>query len=55
MSAEGRPSGNRAESRKAAEADAPKPSILKVIDRFANRESTTGFIEDYVKYVKGGE
>ena len=38
-----------------AEAEAPKPSILKVIDRFANRESTNGFIEDYEKYVKGAE
>ena len=36
-------------------ADAPKPSILKVIDGFANRESTTGFIEDYEKYIEGGE
>ena len=31
------------------------PSILKVIDRFANRESTTGFIEDYKRYIKGDE
>lgn len=34
------------------QADAPRPSILEVIDSFANRESTTGFTEDYKKYAK---
>ena len=29
-----------------------KPAILGVINRFVNRESTTGFIEDYKKYIK---
>lgn len=47
--------GKCAEGEKDAKADASKPSILKVVYRFAHRESTTGFTEDYKKYIKGGK
>lgn len=36
-------------------ADAPKPSILKAVDRFTGRESAAGFLEACKKYAKGGE
>ena len=50
--ADQKPGINLFQDGKIDRADAPKPSILKVIDRFADRESTAGFIEDYEKYVK---